>query len=223
MTSFMDGPLENIHKETGRRCHHCSNFFSFDENVMKKHIFDNHRENLRMTRRNTKDADKLHANACKKEKKNSAISSNTTLKSSIKSEKDDTSDLEIEKHPIKIEVKIEVNENGIKKEIDEAQPFSYYSGFSTHQCRDLGCYCRPTGLNKYTLLLEDIDNQPEGDALKKSIKTETKDVTLEKNIKIEKEDISENQFEKHPINVEVKKEIDENFVPEQKSMCSFKI
>ena len=175
--------LENIHKETGRHCHHCTNFYSFDENVMKKHIFDNHRENLKMTRRNTKDAEKLYAAACKKEKKKSTISSNTTtLKSKIKSEKDDTSELEIEKHPIKIEVKMEVSENGIKKEVD--------------------------------------DNQPQGDALKKSTKTEPKVLPLEKNIKKEKEDISENQFEKHPINIEMKKELDENFVSEQKSMCS---
>ena len=134
---------------------------------MKKHIFDNHRENLKMTRRNTKDAEKLYAAAYKKDKKKSSISFNTTLKSTIKTEKDDISELEIEKHPIKIEVKMEVNENGIKKEVDEAQPFSYYSGYSTHQCQDLGCYGRPTALNKYTLLLEDIDEQLEGNALKK--------------------------------------------------------
>ena len=54
--------LEKSHKETGRRCHHCFDFFSFDIDAMKNHIHENHSEEFKMTRGNVKNVKKRTAN-----------------------------------------------------------------------------------------------------------------------------------------------------------------
>ena len=53
--------LEKSHKETGRRCHHCFDFFSFDIDAMKNHIHENHRQEFKMTRGNVKSVKKRTA------------------------------------------------------------------------------------------------------------------------------------------------------------------
>ena len=53
--------LEKSHKETGRRCHHCFDFFSFDIDAMKNHIHENHSEGYKMTRGNVKNVKKRTA------------------------------------------------------------------------------------------------------------------------------------------------------------------